>query len=205
MANLTLIEELCNKIKPELDADFLSGRRDIDDFKDLADRLFKAKILTKKELEYIKKNTLRVIAELKLYHMVLQLVGTPDDLPTAFQQISVNYATHLVESGRVTSLNKAKEELISLISTAISKYQAIPITHESDVFDFLLKGLEKRRENKEQQLQFLKDFKLKIEEMNVPSTVLYELNTIIRKMERGEGLEFQELQEKIEKWKEKTQ
>ena len=102
---MKVVDQVCERIKPHLTIDFLSGRQNVKDFREMLRRIK----FTPHERQYLGSNFRFVITKLGLFHYLPEIQGNED--AAVFQLIEV-VTESWITSGIVKSRSEAAGRLI---------------------------------------------------------------------------------------------
>ncbi len=204
---LTKAEEICAKISPSIAPEFFEGKREIEEFDDLLQRLRDNGELTKDEYQYAKKNTRHILLGLNLFYLVPELYDDRNT-PTVFIQVSSLMALRLLREGKV----KVLEEAVNILADQVRKTLGTPMTGyaTADTLEDKLKNLKeeiKRLYSKgdvkaiQQEILRVKD---DIIESVGTSPILHEMNSFTRTLTKSSLPDLYEINEKIDEWLERV-
>ncbi|NHJ00993.1 MAG: hypothetical protein EAX86_02575 [Candidatus Heimdallarchaeota archaeon] len=196
------IDEICEKIKPNLTIEYQAGRLSVRDFRDLLKRIE----FTNKEHQYISANFRLVVTKLGLFHYLPEIQANED--VALFQLIEVVVEKWITE-GIVKNRNDAASRLINQIKNRIQD-RTTTILSVSEAGDLRI-VIESLRENisrfweksPERIPEFIEEFRDALSETSQSSRLLYDVATYNREIKIKKVKYLEDILEKIDEWEQR--
>ena len=200
---------ISNKIKSHLDFEFLSGKRDMDDYKQLLKRLKEIKELSADEYKYTKSNMRLILLTLGLFHLLPEII-TPENLEYLYLQVS----RLIISSGKYPDKTTAVNELSSMLqSNFIEREQLMYGVKPGDIASLFNNLNKKLKELKTQNVEslhqdilktdvvkLLNEFKDNCMELGLSGTASYKIQTMARDLTSGNYRYFDDFLEILTTW-----
>ncbi|MHA1975530.1 MAG: hypothetical protein ACW98F_09915 [Candidatus Hodarchaeales archaeon] len=199
---MKIVDQICEKIRPNLTIEYQSGRLNVKDFRDLLKRIK----FTSREKRYVSANFRLIITKLGLFHYLPEIYGNED--LALFQLIEV-VAESWIDSGLVKNRNEAANRLIEQIKERIQD-KKITLLSVSDAGDLriLIQAL---RENlarfwdksPERIPEFIEQFRDVLSETSQSSRLLYDVAAYNRKIQTGNVKYLEDILEIVDEWEQR--
>lgn len=208
-SNIAKYIVISNKIKPHLDYELKTGKRDMDDYKQLLKRLKETKELSLDEYKYTKSNMRLILLTLGLFHLLPEII-TPENLEYLFLQVS----RLIISSGKYSDRNTAIKELNTLLQTNfIDREQLMYGVKPGDISSLFnnlndkLKEMKKENEESKHQdilknevVKLLNEFKDSCMDLGVSGTAAYKIQSMVRDLKSGKFRYFDDFIEILTSW-----
>ncbi|MFW9917797.1 MAG: hypothetical protein ACFFGZ_19510 [Candidatus Thorarchaeota archaeon] len=204
---MTRAEEICQKISPSLAPEFFEGKRDVEEFEDLIQRLRDTGNITNDEYKYVRKNFRHIALGLQLFYLVPELYDERNT-PTVFIQISSLMALRILQKGEIKSL----EEAIRVLSDQMRQTLGTPMGSiiTADTVGDKIRQL-KDEVTKLYQKEDLKGIQRAIVRVKddifetVGTTpILHEMNRYARELNKSTLPEYYDIMQKLDEWAERV-
>ncbi len=202
MREIKIIDQVCDKIRPNLTVEFQSGRLNVKDFRDLLKRIK----FTPREKRYISANFRLIITKLGLFHYLPEINGNED--LALFQLIEV-VVESWIDAGIVKNRTEAADRLIEQIKDRIQD-KTLTFLSVSDAGDLriLIQAL---RENlarfwdksPERIPEFIDQFRDVLSETSQSSRLLYDIASYNREIQSGKVKYLEDILEIIDEWEQR--
>ena len=196
------VDQVCEKIRPNLTVEYQSGRLNVKDFRDLVKRIK----FSPKEKRYISANFRLIITKLGLFHYLPEIYGNED--LALFQLIEV-VTEGWIDSGIVKNRTEAANRLIEQIKERVQD-KKITLLSVSDAGDLriLIQAL---RENlvrfwdksPERIPEFVEQFRDVLSETSQSSRLLYDIASYNRKIQNGKVKYLEDILEIVDEWEQR--
>ena len=199
---MKVVEQVCEKIKPHLTIDYISGRHGVKDFREMLKRID----FTPHERQYIGSNFRFVITKLGLFHYLPEIQGNED--AAVFQLIEVvteNWTT----SGIVKNRSEAATRLIQQIKDRIQERASTLITvSEAGDLRIMIQSLRENVSNfweksPERIPDFIDQFRDALSETSQSSRLLYDIASYNRDLRAKRVKYLEDILETIEEWEQR--
>jgi len=199
---MTVVDQVCEKIKPLLTIDYISGRQNVKDFREMLKRID----FTPHERQYLGSNFRFVITKLGLFHYLPEIQGNED--AAVFQLIEV-VTENWITSGIVKNRNEAAARLIQQIKDRIQERASTLIT-VSDAGDLRIM-IQSLRENvsnfweksPERIPEFIDQFRDALSETSQSSRLLYDIASYNRDLRAKKVKYLEDIHEAIDEWEQR--
>ena len=199
---MKVVDQVCEKIKPHLTIDYISGRQGVKDFREMLKRLD----FTPHERQYLGSNFRFVITKLGLFHYLPEIQGNED--AAVFQLIEV-VTENWITSGIVKNRNEAAARFIQQIKDRIQERASTLIT-VSDVGDLRIM-IQSLRENvsnfweksPERIPEFIDQFRDALSETSQSSRLLYDIASYNRDLRAKKVKYLEDIHETIDEWEQR--
>ena len=199
---MKIVDQVCEKIRPNLTVEYQSGRLNVKDFRDLLKRIK----FSPKEKRYISANFRLIITKLGLFHYLPEIYGNED--LALFQLIEV-VTEGWIDSGIVKNRTEAANRLIEQIKERVQD-KKITLLSVSDAGDLriLIQAL---RENlvcfwdksPERIPEFVEQFRDVLSETSQSSRLLYDIASYNRKIQNGKVKYLEDILEIVDEWEQR--
>ncbi|UCG01660.1 MAG: hypothetical protein JSW11_18870 [Candidatus Heimdallarchaeota archaeon] len=199
---MKVVDQVCEKIKPNLTIDFISGRQTVKDFREMLKRIE----FTPHERKYLGSNFRFVITKLGLFQYLPEIQGNED--AAVFQLIEV-VVEGWITSGIVKNRNEAVARLIQQIKERIQERASTLIT-VSEVGDLRIM-IQSLRENvsnfweksPERIPEFIDQFRDALSETSQSSRLLYDIASFNREVRAKKVKYLENIHEAIDEWEQR--
>jgi hypothetical protein len=199
---IKIIDQVCDKIRPNLTVEFQSGRLNVKDFRDLLKRID----FTPREKRYISANFRLIITKLGLFHYLPEIYGNED---LALYQLIEVVVESWIDAGIVKNRTEAANRLIVQIKERIQD-KTIAFLSVSDAGDLriLIQAL---RENlarfwdksPERIPEFIEQFRDALSETGQSSRLLYDITLCKREIQSGKIKYLEDMLEIVDEWEQR--
>jgi hypothetical protein len=194
-----VIDQVCDKIRPNLTVEYQSGRLNVKDFRDLLKRID----FNQRERQYVSSNVRLIFVKLGLFHYLPEIQGNED--VALFQLIEV-VAESWISSGVVKTRNEAANRLIEQIKERIQD-RASTLMTVSEAGDLRLTIQSLRdsitsfwNQSRERIPDLIDEFRDVLSETSQSSRLLYDIASYNREVRSGKIKYLEDLLEKIGEW-----
>ena len=202
MKKIKIIDQICEKIRPNLTVEYQSGRLTVKDFRDLLKRYD----FNPRERRYIGANFRLIVTRLGLFHYLPEISGNED--VALFQLIEVVTESWIGE-GKVKNRNEAASKLIEQIKERMQEKTGTILT-VSEAGDLRI-TIQSLRENisrfweqsPERIPEFIEQFRDILSETSQSSRLLYDIAAYNRKMQNHKTKYLEDVLEKIDEWEQR--
>ncbi len=202
MGILKIVDQVCDKVRPNLTVEYQSGRLNVKDFRDLLKRIE----FSQREKRYISANFRLIITKLGLFHYLPEIRGNED--LALFQLIEVVTETW-IDSGIVKNRNEAATRLIEQIKERIQD-KTLTIMSVSDAGDLriLIQSLRENlarfwEKSPERIPEFIEQFRDVLSETSQSSRLLYDIASYNRKIQTGKVKYLEDILETVDEWEQR--
>ncbi|MHA1940282.1 MAG: hypothetical protein ACXACP_06860 [Candidatus Hodarchaeales archaeon] len=196
---MKVIDQVCDKIRPNLTVEYQSGRLNVKDFRDLLKRID----FNQRERQYVSSNVRLIFVKLGLFHYLPEIQGNED--VALFQLIEV-VAESWISSGVVKTRNEAANRLIEQIKERIQD-RASTLMTVSEAGDLRLTIQSLRdsitsfwNQSRERIPDLIDEFRDVLSETSQSSRLLYDIASYNREVRSGKIKYLEDLLEKIGEW-----
>ncbi|MFX0122737.1 MAG: hypothetical protein ACFFAE_03810 [Candidatus Hodarchaeota archaeon] len=199
---MKVVDQVCEKIKPHLTVEYISGRQTVKDFREMLKRID----FTPHERQYIGSNFRFVITKLGLFHYLPEIQGNED--AAVFQLIEV-VAENWITSGIVKNRNQAAARLIQQIKERIQERPSTLITvSEAGDLRIMIQSLRENvssfwEKSPERIPEFIDQFRDALSETSQSSRLLYDIASFNREVRANKVKYLEDIQEAIDKWEQR--
>ncbi|PWI47516.1 hypothetical protein CEE45_11340 [Candidatus Heimdallarchaeota archaeon B3_Heim] len=197
-----IVDQVCDKIRPNLTIEYQSGRLNVKDFRDLIKRIK----FSPREKRYVSANFRLIITKLGLFHYLPEISGNED--LALFQLIEVVTETW-IESGIVKNRSEAANRLIEQIKERIQD-KTITILSVSEAGDLriLIQSLRENiarfwEKSPERIPEFIEQFRDVLSETSQSSRLLYDIASYNRKIQTGKVKYSEDILEIVDEWEQR--
>lgn len=195
----SIINQVCEKIRPHLTIEFQSGRLGVSDFRELLKRIK----FTPHERQYVGANFRFITTKLGLFHYLPEIQGNEN---TAVLHLIEVVVERMIANGEVRSRGEAIQRLVNIIEERVQSGTStlITVTEAAD----LRITLQSLRDNivnfwekaPERIPEFIEQFRDDLAETSQSSRLLYDIATLSRDL-RSEKVKFLEnVLSEIDSW-----
>ena len=202
MRKIKLIDQICEKIRPNLTVEYQSGRLTVKDFRDLLKRID----FNPRERRYVGANFRLVITKLGLFHYLPEINGNED--LALFQLIEV-VTESWISVGKVKSKKEAVTKLIEQIKERIQdKTGTILTVSEAGDLRITIQSLRENisrfwEKSPDRIPEFIDQFRDVLSETSQSSRLLYDIAAYNRKIQKHEIKYLEDILEMIEEWEQR--
>lgn len=202
MRKIKLIDQICEKIRPNLTVEYQSGRLTVKDFRDLLKRID----FNPRERRYVGANFRLVLTKLGLFHYLPEISGNEDS--ALFQLIEV-VTESWINVGKVKSKNEAVTKLIEQIKERIQdKTGTILTVSEAGDLRITIQSLRENisrfwEKSPDRIPEFIDQFRDVLSETSQSSRLLYDISAYNRKIQKHEVKYLEDILEMIEEWEQR--
>jgi gas vesicle protein len=199
---IKLIDQICEKIRPNLTVEYQSGRLTVKDFRDLLKRID----FNPRERRYVGANFRLVLTKLGLFHYLPEISGNEDS--ALFQLIEV-VTESWINVGKVKSKNEAVTKLIEQIKERIQdKTGTILTVSEAGDLRITIQSLRENisrfwEKSPDRIPEFIDQFRDVLSETSQSSRLLYDISAYNRKIQKHEVKYLEDILEMIEEWEQR--
>lgn len=196
---MNVVDQVCEKIKPQLTHDFHTGRKKVSDFRDLLKRIE----FTRRERQYIGANFRFVATKLGLFHYLPEIQGNED--VALFQLIEV-VTEAWIDSGTVKNRNEAANRLIQQIKERIQERTATLVTvSEAGDLRIMIQSLRENISNfweksPDRIPDFIDQFRDALAETSQSSRLLYDIAKYNREIRSKKIKYMEDVMNEIDTW-----
>ena len=188
---LTKSRSIAEKILPHLDADYIIGKRTLDDFKSLLERLQKEKVLSSDEVGYVKKNFNRILIELRLFHFLPE-IWDEDNTERVFRQVTAVLANRMLQRRRYRTKEQVSGHLKEMIDEVLTSHFDAGIGETSlesyyqRLVDEFLNEARNEKKDPEVLAMIIREYKERLVELpKAKHTLIYKLDRLARQIKNG--------------------
>ncbi|MHA1206080.1 MAG: hypothetical protein ACTSSO_00775 [Candidatus Hodarchaeales archaeon] len=202
MRKIKLIDQICEKIRPNLTVEYQSGRLTVKDFRDLLKRID----FNPRERRYVGANFRLVLTKLGLFHYLPEISGNEDS--ALFQLIEV-VTESWINVGKVKSKNEAVTKLIEQIKERIQdKTGTILTVSEAGDLRITIQSLRENisrfwEKSPDRIPEFIDQFRDVLSETSQSSRLLYDISAYNRKIQKHEVKYLEDILEMIKEWEQR--
>ena len=202
MRKITLIDKICEKIRPLLTVEYQSGRLTVKDFRDLLKRID----FNPRERRYVGANFRLIITRLGLFHYLPEINGNEDI--ALFQLIEV-VTESWISVGKVKNRNEAASKLIEQIKERIQdKAGTILTVSEAGDLRITIQSLRENvsrfwEQSPDRIPEFINEFRDVLSETSQSSRLLYDIAAYNRKIQKHEIKYLEDVLEMITEWEQR--
>jgi len=199
---IKLIDQICEKIRPNLTVEYQSGRLTVKDFRDLLKRID----FNPRERRYVGANFRLVLTKLGLFHYLPEISGNEDS--ALFQLIEV-VTESWINVGKVKSKNEAVTKLIEQIKERIQdKTGTILTVSEAGDLRITIQSLRENisrfwEKSPDRIPEFIDQFRDVLSETSQSSRLLYDISAYNRKIQKHEVKYLEDILEMIKEWEQR--
>jgi len=199
---IKLIDQICEKIRPNLTVEYQSGRLTVKDFRDLLKRID----FNPRERRYVSANFRLVLTKLGLFHYLPEISGNEDS--ALFQLIEV-VTESWINVGKVKSKNEAVTKLIEQIKERIQDKTGtiLTVSEAGDLritIQSLRENISKFWEKSPDRIpEFIDQFRDVLSETSQSSRLLYDISAYNRKIQKHEVKYLEDILEMIKEWEQR--
>ncbi|MFW9903699.1 MAG: hypothetical protein ACFFFH_05160 [Candidatus Thorarchaeota archaeon] len=199
---MKVVDQVCDKIKPQLTVEYISGRKSVKDFREMLKRID----FTPHERQYLGSNFRFVITKLGLFHYLPELQGNED--AAVFQLIEVLIESWIT-SGIVKNRSEAATRLIQQIKERIKERASTLITvSEAGDLRIMIQSLRENISNfweksPERIPEFIDQFRDALSETSQSSRLLYDIASFNRDVRAKKVKYLEDIHEAIDEWEQR--
>ncbi len=199
---MKIVDQVCEKIRPNLTVEYQSGRKNVKDFRDLLKRIK----FSSREKRYVSANFRLIITKLGLFHYLPEIYGNED--LALFQLIEV-VVESWIDAGKVKNRTEAANRLIEQIKERIQDKTLTSLSvSEAGDLRILIQAL---RENlarfwdksPERIPEFIEQFRDVLSETSQSSRLLYDIASYNRKIQMGKVKYLEDILEIVDEWEQR--
>ncbi len=199
---MKVVDQVCEKIKPHLTIDFLSGRQNVTDFREMLKRVK----FTPHERQYLGSNFRFVITKLGLFHYLPEIQGNED--AAVFQLIEV-VTESWITSGIVKTRSEAAARFIQQVKDRVQERPSTLITvSEAGDLRIMIQSLRENVSNfweksPERIPEFIDQFRDALSETSQSSRLLYDIASFNREVRAKKMKYLENIHEAIDEWEQR--
>ena len=196
---MRVIDQVCDKIRPNLTVEFQIGRLSVSDFRDLLKRIE----FTKRERQYVSANFRFIVTKLGLFHYLPEIRGNEDI--AVFQLIEV-VTESWISQGIVRTRNEAAKRFIKQIKERVQDRTVTLVTvSEAGDLRILIQSLRDNIASFWEKApgripDFIDQFRDALSETSQSSRLLYDIASFNRELRAKRVNYLEDVMEAIDGW-----
>jgi pyrimidine operon attenuation protein/uracil phosphoribosyltransferase len=197
-----IIDQVCEKIKPNLTIEFQSGRLNVKDFRDLLKRIK----FTRHERQYVGANFRLIVTKLGLFHYLPEITGNEDAaLFQLIEVVSESWIALNIVKNRTEAVNRLLEQIKERFQSSSSSMMTVSETGDLRIsIQYLRENLSKFWETHPERIpEFIEEFRDTLAETSQSSRLLYDIATYNRDIKSKKVKYLDDILEMIDEWEQR--
>ncbi len=197
-----IVDQICEKIKPQLTIEFQAGRLGVKDFRDLLKRID----FTLHERRYLGANFRFVVTNLGLFHYLPEIQGNED--AAVFQLVEVvaeSWISRNIVKNRNEAVNRIIEQIKERFQASASTLMTVSETGDLRIsIQSLRENVSKFWETHPERVpEFIDEFRDTLSETSQSSRLLYDIATYNRDIRSKKVKYLEDILETIDNWEQR--